>query len=91
MHWEFPTTSLGSSYGTTLGLSVLRYHGDAIDRAILAGVEGPDSTLKYPRTEERQLDTLTKLIAVDPVLRVQIPDLRRLLRRALQSAQLLSA
>lgn len=77
----------GSSYGTTLGLSVLRYHGDTIDRAILAGVEGPDSTLKYPRTEEHQLDTLTKLIVADPELHARIPDLRGLLRRVLQSAQ----
>jgi pimeloyl-ACP methyl ester carboxylesterase len=30
----------GSSYGTTLGLATIRYHGANVDRAILAGIEG---------------------------------------------------
>jgi len=76
----------GSSYGTTLGFSVLRYHGEHIERAILAGVEGPDDTLKFPDTAEHQLNTLAKLTAANPYLNQKIPDLRGLLQKVLQSS-----
>jgi pimeloyl-ACP methyl ester carboxylesterase len=82
-----PKISLwGSSYGTTLGLTVLRYHGEHIERAILAGVEGPDDTLKFPDTTEHQLNALAKLTAANLHLHREIPDLRGLLRKVLQSA-----
>lgn len=51
----------GSSYGTTLALATIRYHGTNIDRAVLAGIEGPNDTLKLPSTAERQIRTLAKL------------------------------
>ncbi|MEZ2346439.1 alpha/beta fold hydrolase [Terriglobus sp. RCC_193] len=76
----------GSSYGTTLGLTVLRYHGEHVDRAIFAGVEGPDSTLKFPDTTKHQLETLATLIAADPRLEQEIPDFKALLQKVLQSA-----
>ena len=77
----------GSSYGTTLGLATIRYHGANIDRAVLAGVEGPDDALKLPSTAERQLRMLAKLVAEDPTLGSEIPDLRALVTRILAAAE----
>lgn len=49
---------LGSSYGSHLGLSVIRRHGPLVERAVLGLVEGPDHTFKLPSAVER---TFTQL------------------------------
>lgn len=56
----------GFSYGTHLGLSVLRRHGRHIERAILIGVEGPDDTYKPPLGMDRAFDRIARLAAADP-------------------------
>ncbi|WP_109808217.1 alpha/beta fold hydrolase [Sphingosinithalassobacter portus] len=38
----------GSSYGSHLALSVLRHHGDRVNRVVLIGPEGPDDSWKLP-------------------------------------------
>jgi pimeloyl-ACP methyl ester carboxylesterase len=59
-----PKISLfGFSYGTHLALSAIRRHGPSIDRAILAGTEGPDDSQKYPHTFDLQLARLSQLEA----------------------------
>ena len=59
-----PRISLfGFSYGTHLALSAIRRHGASIDRAILAGTEGPDDSQKYPHTFDLQLARLSALEA----------------------------
>lgn len=52
---------VGFSYGAHLGLAVLRRHGTHIGRAVFAGVEGPDDTLKLPHTIDMQLAKLSQL------------------------------
>jgi pimeloyl-ACP methyl ester carboxylesterase len=76
----------GSSYGTTLGLATIRYHGAGVERAVLAGIEGPDDALKLPSTAERQLRTVAKLVAADRSLSREIPDFRALLTRVVATA-----
>jgi pimeloyl-ACP methyl ester carboxylesterase len=56
----------GFSYGTHLGLSVLRRHGRHIERAILIGVEGPDDTYKPPLGMDRAYDRIARMAAADP-------------------------
>ena len=56
----------GFSYGTHLGLSVLRRHERHIERAILIGVEGPDDTYKPPLGMDRAYDRIARLAAADP-------------------------
>jgi pimeloyl-ACP methyl ester carboxylesterase len=64
-----PKISLfGFSYGTHLGLAALRRHSASIDRAILAGTEGPDDTQKYPHTFDLQLARLSHLEGATPSL-----------------------
>lgn len=51
------------SYGTHLGLSAIRRHPDAIARAVLAGVEGPDHTLKLPSHQQTLLERIAAIDA----------------------------
>jgi pimeloyl-ACP methyl ester carboxylesterase len=74
---------VGFSYGTHLGLAVIRRHGDRIHRAALIGTEGPDHTSKLPSTSQAQLERLSKLVAKDPTVGAKVPDMVGLLRRIL--------
>ena len=49
----------GFSYGTHLGLSVLRRWPSSVERAVLAGTEGPGHTWKFARTMDAQLAKLS--------------------------------
>ncbi len=70
-----PKISLwGISYGTHLGLAAIRRHGKNIDRAILAGIEGPDHTQKLSSNYRKHLEDLNRLIKADPDVSKQIPD-----------------
>lgn len=66
---------LGFSYGTHLGLAVLRQHGSSVARAVLAGTEGPDHTFKLPGTFDTHLRTLAYLVARDSSTADDFPDL----------------
>jgi len=75
------------SYGTHLGLSVIRRHPGLVERAILAGVEGPDHTVKMPGYWSRQLANLEELIARDSSLTGRFPDLHGLLDSVLTAVE----
>ncbi len=65
----------GASYGSHLALATLRRHGEHVERAILALVEGPDQTIKLPKNAQRQLLLLSQLVNEDVRLQQAIPDL----------------
>src|SRR6185436_5509060 len=50
----------GISYGTHLSSAMLRYHPDAVDRVILAGIEGPDDTYKLPSDQQLLLEDIAR-------------------------------
>ena len=56
----------GASYGSHLGLAVLRLHDEHVDRAILCLVEGPDDTHKLPSNVDRHFRHLADLARTDP-------------------------
>jgi pimeloyl-ACP methyl ester carboxylesterase len=56
----------GISYGTHLGLAYIRQHPNRVHRAVLAGVEGPDHTIKLPSSWERAVAALDSATAADP-------------------------
>ncbi|MGE0040453.1 MAG: alpha/beta fold hydrolase [Vicinamibacterales bacterium] len=65
-----PTIALlGFSYGTHLGLEVMRRHPASVERAVLVGTEGPWHTLKYPRSLDAQFGRLAR------AARGVVPDL----------------
>jgi pimeloyl-ACP methyl ester carboxylesterase len=66
---------LGFSYGTHLGLSVIHQFGPAIERAVLAGVEGPDESEKFPLVFDQNLYRLAAAVRADATLGPLVPDL----------------
>lgn len=74
---------LGFSYGTHLGQTMLKYHPESVERAILVGCEGLDETMKLPSTYSAQLSQLAQLAAVDPKIGSAVPDLEGLVDRVL--------
>jgi len=71
----------GISYGSHLALSVLKRHGDRVNRVALASLEGQDQTVKRPARIDAFLDQVDALLASDPAVRAEIPDLPALMRR----------
>lgn len=71
----------GISYGTHLALSMLKRHGDRVNRVALASLEGQDQTVKRPAAIDALLGQVDGLLAADPVVRAAIPDLPALMRR----------
>ena len=71
----------GISYGTHLALSMLKRHGDRVNRVALASLEGQDQTVKRPSAVDALLHQVDGLLAADPVVRAAIPDLPALMRR----------
>lgn len=70
----------GISYGTHLGLAALRLFGQHIDRAILAGIEGPDDTFKLPANTEKLIEHLSRRVEADEELSKKVPDLKALIK-----------
>lgn len=70
----------GISYGTHLALATIKRHGKNIDRAILAGIEGLDDTLKPPGDVQQHFSDIARLAKADPNLNAQIPDLLELMK-----------
>jgi pimeloyl-ACP methyl ester carboxylesterase len=64
----------GISYGTHLGLAYIRQHPDRVERAILAGVEGPDHSYKLPANLDRVLLRVDSAMKADEKLSEVIPD-----------------
>lgn len=71
----------GISYGTHLALSVLRRHGDKVNRVALASLEGQDQTVKRPARIDAYLKRVDALLDADPAVRAAVPDLPALMRR----------
>ena len=71
-----PSLSLwGISYGTTLGLDIIRRHGDRVHKAILAGTEGTDDMLKRPARVDSMLGVIATLANRDTSVAVDVPDM----------------
>ena len=77
----------GFSYGTHLGLAVIRRHGEHVENAVLMGVEGPNHTYKLPSTMDSQFAKLAMLAEADPAIAEKIPDLNTLLDRVLDKLE----
>jgi pimeloyl-ACP methyl ester carboxylesterase len=73
---------LGWSYGTHLAFAVMRRHPRLVERAVLAGPEGPDHTYKLPSRIQRQLETIAARACAEVP---QAPDLVIAIRRVLEA------
>jgi len=66
---------LGHSYGTELAFAVIRRHGKSIQRAVLAGVEGPGDHGTAPTVLDLQLKKIADLVAHDSAVGKETADL----------------
>jgi pimeloyl-ACP methyl ester carboxylesterase len=66
---------VGFSYGTHLGLAVVRQYGRGVERAVLAGVEGPDDNEKLPLVLDQNLARMAAALRADTLLGRLAPDL----------------
>lgn len=71
----------GTSYGSHLALSVLKRHGDRVNRVALSSLEGQDQTVKRPARIDAYLRQVDALLGTDPAARAAVPDLPALMRR----------
>jgi pimeloyl-ACP methyl ester carboxylesterase len=71
----------GISYGSHLGLATLKYHGTRIHRAVFAGIEGLDQTVKRPAVFDSLIARVQQLIDLDSLARHAYPDLGATMRR----------
>ncbi len=71
----------GISYGSHLGLATLKYHEAAIHRAVFAGIEGLDQTVKRPAVFDSLIGRVQQLIDRDSSARLAYPDLAATMRR----------
>jgi len=76
-------TLWGISYGTHLALAALRAHGDHIDRAILAGIEPLDHTLKLPNDQQVLLEEIARRAKTDKTIAKSVPDLTAAITRTI--------
>ena len=58
----------GASYGSHLGLAVLRLHGERVVKAVLCIVEGPNDTHKLPANTDRHFRHIAELSRESAVL-----------------------
>lgn len=78
---------LGISYGTHLALATMKLHPDAVESAVLAGVENLDSTTKLPSQVDEPIALLSAYVAADPKIGARVPDFEGLLRRMFERAE----
>ncbi|MDZ4760117.1 MAG: alpha/beta fold hydrolase [Alphaproteobacteria bacterium] len=71
----------GISYGSHLGLTMLKYHGGSVNKAVLSGIEGLDQTVKRPALTDKVFLHMQEIIDADPKARALYPDLAGLMRR----------
>jgi len=65
----------GISFGSHLGLAMLKRHGDTIDKVILAGIEPLHHSWKLPSDQQTLLEKIGELVAADPKMKRVMPDL----------------
>lgn len=71
----------GISYGSHLGLAIMRYHPGSVHRAVLAGIEGLDETIKLPSETDAYFARVQAAIDLDPKAKAAYPDLVGMMRR----------
>jgi len=71
----------GISYGSHLGLAVLKYHGASVSRAVFAGIEGLEQTVKRPSDTDSLFTRVQRLIDADTAARAAFGDIATTMRR----------
>jgi len=65
---------VGGSYGSHLGLHVMRKYPATVDRAVFYGIEGPDHTWDVPSEKLEALRRIARVAETSPYYRDRIPE-----------------
>lgn len=71
------------SYGTQLAQAYMRAHSQAVERLILVGSRGMDTSRKLPAEADEMLARIAELAKADATVGAKFPDLIAILRRVL--------
>jgi pimeloyl-ACP methyl ester carboxylesterase len=71
----------GISYGSHLGLAMMKAHPKSVRRAVLASIEGLDETVKLPAETDAYFARVQAAIDQEPKAKAAYPDLAGLMRR----------
>jgi pimeloyl-ACP methyl ester carboxylesterase len=77
-------TLLAGSYGSHLGLAVIRRHPNSLERVILFGTEGLDQTFKLPSNVQAILEKIAALVKKDTFYARSMPDLMQAIRTVME-------
>lgn len=80
-------TIWGHSYGSHLGLAVLRRHDQFVHRAILSGINGPDQRWRYPNDLTALIERLDAQFTSIPKLKKQMPSLKQTIGEVLKTLE----
>ncbi|MBO3698682.1 alpha/beta hydrolase [Roseivirga sp. E12] len=75
---------LSHSYGTHLALSVMKYHTEIVDKAVLVGINGLDQRWRSPLNFTQQVKVIQSFIDSDPKLSKVFPQFEENVSRVLK-------
>jgi len=78
---------MGFSYGTHLGQTYLKYHGETVENAVLVGVEGLNHTYKLPSSMDTHFRKIALLSNADEKINKEVPDLLALYERVIRKLE----
>lgn len=78
----------GHSYGSHLGLAVIKDYGVFVDKAILSGVNGLDQRFRMPNDVNEVFTEIDRLIEASPKLRKLIPSFPELVKQELEKLEM---
>lgn len=78
---------LGHSFGTHLGLAVLRAYPESVARFVSVGTAGTGDIMKLPSELDASLRAFSELVAADPSIGEAMPDLAASFARAVAGLQ----
>ncbi len=73
----------GFSYGTHIGMTVMKLFPGRVSKAILAGADAPNQAFNYPRYLDDHIEMLAGMVALDKNLSKSIPDFTQLVNRVM--------
>jgi len=71
----------GFSFGSHIGMAVIKLFPERIANAVFAGADGLDQSFNYPVLLDEHVKKIGKMVAADPSISQAIPDLSDLLKK----------
>ncbi|UOY06780.1 alpha/beta hydrolase [Muricauda sp. SCSIO 64092] len=73
----------GFSFGSHIGMSVMKLFPERVTKAILVGADAPNQSFNYPRYLESHIERLARMIALEAELKKDIPDFTALVHKVM--------